>query len=426
MTKTHIPVCIFELLEQINQRGYEAYLVGGAVRDSILGIESKDYDICTNMPLHQVKELYPNFHLMKPNENRNTGVMKIGNLVVEISDFKGVSLFDDLSNRDFTMNAIAMDKDSNIIDPFNGRESFIKKEISLIKKDGSAFQKDPLRILRAIRIAAKMNFEIDDNCKNEMFKHKELLNNVASERVYRELIQILITDNPAKYIRNNIDIFFQILPELKPLQGFEQHNPWHIYDVLEHTLVVLENTPKNIFLRFAALFHDAGKPEKFFIGEDGKGHFYGHPEASAKIFDKISSRLKMDNKTKKVVRQLIEKHDMTMSKKPEKAYQFIKENGIDFTILLFELKKADNKGQNPEYARPVIKELIDIEKLYKSCILVIKNLQINGDKINELGIRGQKVKIIIEDVTRQILKQKLENSEEQIISYIEETYKQRK
>lgn len=426
MKELYIPRDILDIIKNINANGHEAYLVGGAVRDSILGIESKDYDICTNMPLEKIKELYPNFHLMKPNDNRNTGVMKIENLVVEISDFKGVSLFDDLSNRDFTMNAIAMDKDSNIIDPFNGLESLNKKEVSLIKKSGEALKTDPLRILRAIRIAAKMNFEIDDNCKKEMFKQKELLNNVASERIYRELIQILITDNPAKYIRNNIDIFFQILPELKPLQGFEQHNPWHIYDVLEHTLVVLENTPKNIFLRFAALFHDVGKPEKFFIGEDGKGHFYGHPEASAKIFDEVSSRLKMDKKTKKIVRLLIEKHDITFSKKTEKAYQFIKENGIDFVKLLFEIKKADNKGQNPEYASPVIEELNAIETIYNNCILVIQNLQINEDKINELGIKRKRVKIIIDDLVKQILKQNIENTEERIVNYIEENYKQRK
>lgn len=423
MNKLHIPDYIKTILIEINNRGFEAYLVGGAVRDSILGIESKDYDICTNMPLSQIKELYPNFHIMKPNNNRNTGVMRNNELVIEISDFKGSSLLEDLGNRDFTMNAIALNKDGVIIDPFNGIESLNKKELSLIKDSGDAFQKDPLRILRAIRIAARMNFSIDEDCKKEMLKNKNLLDSVAAERIYRELIQLLITDNPAKYIKDNIDIIFQVLPELKDMQNFEQHNPWHIYDVFEHTLVVLEHTPKNIFLRFAALFHDAGKPEKFFIGEDSKGHFYGHPEASAKIFDKVALRLKMDNKTKRIVRQLIEKHDMTLSKKPEKIYQFIKENGIDFTRLLFELKRADNKGQNPDLALPVLEELAEIEKIYNEYILVISNLQLNTIKINELGIKGQRVKIVFDDVIRQILQKRINNSEEEILRYIERKYK---
>lgn len=414
---------IIDILKEINKSGYEAYLVGGAIRDSLLGKENKDFDICTNMPLIEIKTLYPNFHLMKPNNNRSTGVMRINNLEVEISEFKGDSLLEDLSNRDFTINAIAMDKDSNIIDPFNGRESLVKKEISLIKKDGSAFLKDPLRILRAIRIAARMNLSIDEDCKKEMLKNKNLLDNVAAERIYRELIQFLVTDNPAQYIRDNIEVFFQILPELKTMYHFEQQNPWHIYDVLEHTLVVLENTPKNIYLRLAALFHDIGKPEKFFVGEDGKGHFYGHPETSAHIFDEISSRLKMDKKTKKMVRNLIEKHDMTLSRKPEKIYQFIKENGIDFVKLLFELKKADNKGQNPDLALPVLEDLTILEKIYNECILVISNLQLNTDKITSLGIAKKRVKLVFDDVTKQIIQGRINNSEDEILSYIERKYK---
>lgn len=414
---------VIDILKEINKNGYEAYLVGGAVRDSLLGKENKDFDICTNMPLTQIKSLYPNFHLMKPNNNRNTGVMHLNNLEIEISEFKGSSLLEDLSNRDFTINAIAMDKDGKIIDPFNGIESLSNKEISLIKQTGEAFITDPLRILRAIRIAARMNFSIDENCKKEMLKNKKLLDNVASERIYRELIQFLVTDNPAQYIRDNIEVFFQILPELKTMYRFEQQNPWHIYDVLEHTLVVLENTPKNIYLRLAAFFHDIGKPEKFFAGEDGKGHFYGHPEASALIFDKISSRLKMDKKTKKMVRDLIEKHDMTLSRKPEKIYQFIKENGVDFTKLLFELKRADNKGQNPVLAEPVLEDLTILERLYDEYILVISNLQLNAEKITSLGIAKKRLRIVFDDVTKKIIQGQINNSEDEILSYIERKYK---
>ncbi len=311
-----MPDIIKQIIQTINESGYQAYLVGGAVRDYLTDIESKDYDICTNMPLIKIKEQFPKFALMKPNDNRKTGVMRIEGKDIEISEFKGADLLEDLSNRDFTINAIAMDINGKIIDPYNGIESLQQKELSLIKKDGEAFITDPLRILRAIRIAARMNFIIDDNCKIQMNAQKERLVKVPSERIYRELIQLLVTDNPAYYIRESKKIFFQIIPELKPMDRFNQHNKWHLYDVFEHTLNVLENTPQNIYLRFAALFHDIGKPKKFFTDDEGIGHFYGHPEAGAKIFDEISSRLKMDNKTKKIVRLLIEKHDITMSKKP--------------------------------------------------------------------------------------------------------------
>ena len=181
---------------------------------------------------------------MKPNNHRNTGVMRLNNLEIEISEFKGQTIAEDLHNRDFTINAMALDKDGNLIDPYNGLHSLEEKTISLIDKQGTAFIEDPLRILRGIRIAAKMNFNIDSNCHAQMEFKKRLLKDVAVERIYRELIQILVTDNPSHYIRENKQILFEILPELKVMDGFEQHNPWHIYDVFEHTMVVLENTDK--------------------------------------------------------------------------------------------------------------------------------------------------------------------------------------
>ena len=161
---------------------------------------------------------------MKPNNHRNTGVIRLDGLEIEISEFKGHTIAEDLSNRDFTINAMALDKNGNLIDPYNGLKSLQEKKISLIDKKGKAFEEDPIRILRGIRIAARMNFDIDSNCHAEMEFKKKLLNGVAVERIYRELIQILISDKPSHYIRENISIFFEILPELKPMYQFEQKN----------------------------------------------------------------------------------------------------------------------------------------------------------------------------------------------------------
>ena len=416
--KVSIHPTIVSLLTLINNQGYEAYLVGGAVRDSILNKPNNDYDICTNMPLHLIKEIYPNFHLMKPNNHRNTGVIRLDGLEIEISEFKGHTIAEDLSNRDFTINAMALDKNGNLIDPYNGVKSLQEKKISLIDKKGKAFEEDPLRILRGIRIAARMNFDIDSNCHAEMEFKKKLLNGVAVERIYRELIQLLITDNPSHYIRENKQIIFEILPELKPMDGFNQHNSWHIYDVFEHTLVVLENTEKNIFLRFAALFHDIGKPSKFFTDDKGIGHFYGHPEKSEEIFKSIATRLKMDNKTKKLVSKLIKDHDSTLSHKPDKIYEFLKTNGFDYTLLLFKLKRADNLGQNPEKTKTVIEELTKLEELYKEHMLRFDNLQINGSKLIELGYSGQRIKLILDDVTKLVVTNQLSNDEVSIMEYI--------
>lgn len=414
---------IGNLLTTINDCGYEAYLVGGAVRDAILNQPNKDYDICTNMPLYLIKEIYPEFHLMKPNNRRNTGVIRLDGLEIEISDLKGKSITEDLSNRDFTINALALDKNGNLIDPYNGLQSIKNKSISLIDKQGMAFQEDPLRILRAIKLASTMNFKIDKNCKMQMEYKKRLLEEVAVERIYNELIKILISDKPAYYIRENLSIFFEILPDLKPMYQFDQKNPWHIYDVLEHTLVVLENTEKNIYLRLAALFHDIGKPSKFFTDKEGIGHFYGHPERSKEIFDSIANKLKIDRKTKKIVSKLIQDHDLILSKKPTKIYEFIQKNGFDYTLMLFKLKRADNLGQNPEKANSVIEELATTEELYKEQMLKIKNLQLNGTKLVKMGYSGQKIKIILDDVTKQVITNKLRNDEQFITEYINRRYR---
>jgi tRNA nucleotidyltransferase (CCA-adding enzyme) len=409
---------IIELLTKINDCGYEAYLVGGAVRDAILNQPNNDYDICTNMPLHLIKELYPKFHLMKPNNNRNTGVIRLNGLEIEISEFKGNTIAEDLHNRDFTINAMALDKNGNLIDPYNGIESLQQKTISLIDKKGTALQEDPLRILRGIRIAAKMNFEIDQNCKTQMEYKKRLLVEVAVERIYRELIQILISDNPSHYIRDNISIFFEVLPELKSMHQFNQNNPWHIYDVLEHTLVALEHTEKNIFLRFAVLFHDIGKPSKYTIDKEGTGHFYGHPEKSGEMFLAIANRLKMDNKTKKLVSRLIKDHDSKLSKKSDKIYEFLKVNCFDYTLLLFKLKRADNLAQNPEKASPVLEELDTTEQLYKEHMLRFDNLELNGSKLVELGYSGKRIKLILDDVKKLVVTNRLPNDERIIMEYI--------
>lgn len=416
--KVSIHPTIVDLLTLITNQGYEAYLVGGAVRDYILNKPNNDYDICTNMPLHLIKEIFPNFHLMKPNNHRNTGVIRLNGLEIEISDFKGHTIAEDLSNRDFTINAMALDKNGNLIDPYNGLKSLQEKKISLIDKKGKAFEEDPLRILRGIRIAAKTNFDIDSNCRTEMEFKKKLLKEVAVERIYRELIQLLITDNPSHYIRENKQVIFEILPELKPMNEFNQHNPWHIYDVFEHTLVALENTEKNIFLRFAVLFHDIGKPSKFFMDENGVGHFYGHQEKSAEMFNKIATRLKMDNKTKKLVSKLIHEHDNMLSKKPDKIYEFLKLNGFDYTILLFKLKRADNLGQNPVKVKPVLEDLAITEQIYKEYMLRFDNLQLNGSKLVELGYSGKRIKLILDDVSRMVVTNQLPNDEQKIMEYI--------
>ena len=187
-----IPKEIYNIMSNIEKEGKEIYLVGGFVRDSILNKENKDYDLCTNCSLNYIKELYPNFNIMKENNHRNTGILRINNLEIEISEFRGETLKDDLSMRDFTINSLAMDKNGHIYDYFDGLKDIKDKTIRLVDKMGNGIVNDPLRILRAIRFALKYNFNICSSTSSQMIDKKNLLSNVACERILNELSKILI------------------------------------------------------------------------------------------------------------------------------------------------------------------------------------------------------------------------------------------
>lgn len=347
---------IKKLLMLINELGYEAYLVGGAVRDYVIGIPNHDYDIASNIPSEKLKEILPRIKFMKDNDRRHTGTITTNNMVVEISSFKGPNIIEDLSKRDFTINAMAMDANGNIIDPFNGIQDIKEKRVKLIKQNGEAFEIDPLRILRAIRQADKLGFSIDENCKQNMSNNSTLLSNVAGERIYNELSTIIASPNIGHILTDYKNIVFSIFPELEVLDGFNQHNQFHIYDIYNHTIKVVENTEPDLVLRLAALFHDVGKPNVFTLDEMERGHFYNHAEASNAIFLNIAKRLKMDKRTKSRVSRLIRMHEMDLSLKANKMYKFLEKFGLQDMDLLFKLKAADIKGHNPEY-------LFDLETL---------------------------------------------------------------
>lgn len=408
-----------ELMTIIHNANYECYLVGGAVRDLILGIDNKDFDLCTNMPLDELKLLIPSISIMKENNHRNTAIIRNKEYDYEISSYRGNSIEEDLSNRDFKINALALDIDGNLIDPYNGLDDIKNKKISLIKDD--AFIRDPLRILRAIRIANKYNFDIDDNTLQQMDKYKDLLDEVAKERIYEELKKILVFNNISDILLKHKNIFFKIIPNLEKCDGFNQYNDYHIYDVFNHILEVIRNTSNNLELRLATLFHDLGKPDKFFKDEKGVGHFYGHALVSADIFKSFANTYKIDNKTKNNVYKLIKYHDDMLSSKPNKIYNFYKEFGYENIDLLFELKRADALGQNPKY----LNRLEEYDTLYKEYIRVkdiITNIDYDGSKLVELGISGKDIGNILDDVTSMIVCGNLENNSTNITLYVKNKY----
>ena len=425
--KITIPLEIKELMEQIQNQSYHVYLVGGYVRDQILGRENKDYDLCTDMPLEEIKKLYPKFNIMRENDHRNTGNIRIGNLEVEISSFRGKNLQEDLSERDFTMNAIAADQEGNIIDYFNGIDDIKNKKISLIKKNGEGIIRDPIRILRALRFQGTLGFTLEEETEKVLRERRYLLNQAAPERTYQEFAKILCTENATKIIRDYSDIFCVVVPELQNAIGFQQHNPYHDKDVFEHTLSVIDNVPNIVELKLAALFHDLGKPYTYSTGEDGTGHFLGHANVSEKIFHDFAKKYELDKKTESMVAKLVYFHERTLSKKPVKITKFLQSFGTQYLDSLFRLKEADIKGQNPALLNR-LEELKQIEEIYKqkaknNPCLTVKDLKINGRTLIKMGFYNQEIGIILKDVLDKVTCEQLVNEERPITSYVENHYK---
>lgn len=417
-----IPEDLKKYMQLIIDNGYECYLVGGAVRDFLINVDNKDYDLCTNITFDKLKKLIPSVVIMKENEHRNTAIIRSKGVDIEFSTYRGNNLKEDLFNRDFTMNSIAIDVNGNIIDYYNGMDSINNRTIILVDPSGKGFEVDPLRILRAIRLSSKYNFDIDSSTKNQMINKKRLLKNVAPERIVEELKKIIVSNNIDKYLDEYRDIFFEIIPELKDCSGFDQHNDYHVYDIYNHTINVVKNSPNNIYLRLASLFHDIGKPRVFELDEKRVGHFLGHANISYDIFRKFADKYKLDNKTKKIVSDLVLYHEVDLSSKNNKIYNFYKKFNMNRIEMLFYLKVADIMSQNLKYIDRIDKirvletKYIDVRDKYNS-------ITYSGDNLISLGYKGKIIGLILDDVKRQIINNNLDSEVESINKYVLNKYK---
>ena len=420
-----IPEDILEIMKKIAETN-PVYLVGGFVRDNIIGRYTVDYNLCTNMSFDRLLQLFPDMKI-EENDNINIGFLRKNNLDIEITQMRGNTLEEDLSKRDFTMNALACDKDGNIVDYFGGKDDLINRQIDLVQKDGSGIEDNPLRILRALRFEGTHGFTLDPVTKEIINKKSYLLKSYYPDRVYSEFKRIICLDNPTNIIRENKEVFCSIVPGLRETIGFDQKNPHHIYDVFEHTLKVIENTPADTIdgkvLRLTALFHDIGKPRTFTQDENGIGHFYGHPEVSNKAFEAFANYFQISKGTFKKVSKLIKYHDKELSLKPMKMKRFLMEFGTEDLNLLFIIKEADMKAQNPELLEERLKKLEETKKAYFDMIssgicLSIKDLEINDDVLKDMGVEGEKIKFVLDDVLDKVTKEELVNDRNQIVDYI--------
>ena len=350
----------------LKNNGFLAFLVGGCVRDSLLNKKPKDYDITTNALPEQIKQTFKDYTTIDTGIKYGTIVVVINRKNIEITTFRqesnyldnrrpeivkfDTSVNNDLSRRDFTINALAYNKEQGIVDLFNGTEDLKNKVIRCVGDANLRFQEDGLRILRALRFASQLGFEIEEETKKAIFNNKHLLLNISNERIFAELCKLLLGKNVKNILIEFVDVFAVFIPDLIYMKNFEQHSIHHVHDILKHTAIAIEKSKKNLIVRLALLLHDIGKPKTFSLDDKGQGHFYGHAKVSVEIAKKVLKNLRASNYEYKMVVNLIEHHDMDLIDNEKFITRLLNKFGSTFVDYLIEVQIGDNFGQHPKHA----------------------------------------------------------------------------
>ncbi len=407
-----LPDKVKYIINRLTKNGYEAFAVGGCVRDVILGREPSDWDITTSATPGQIKSVF--------NRTIDTGI-EHGTVTVMV-DHEGFEVTtyridgeyrdgrhpdsveftpdikEDLKRRDFTINAMAYNEEKGIVDEFGGVEDLKHGIIRCVGDARARFNEDALRILRAVRFAAQLGFDIEDSTAEAVKELASNLQQISRERICTELDKMLKSPNPDMMGKAyELGITKWIMPEFDTMMETEQKSIYHMYNVGEHTLHVLKNIEPDHYLRWAALLHDVGKPSKQTVGKDGNHHFYGHGEAGAEMTVKILRGLKMDNRTIKIVSSLVKYHDCRIGNSKVDVRRAIVMTGPELFPMLLKLKWADLAGKSKYSKDNTTPVLTDIQNIYEEIIrdkdcISMKDMAVNGKDIIALGVeRGSDV-----------------------------------
>ncbi len=425
-----------EVLGRLEKAGYESYLVGGFVRDRIMGRASSDVDIATKARPNQIEEVFKDFKIIDVGKNFGT-IRVIGHgQEYEITTFRkdfsykdkrrpGQVVFadkieSDLERRDFTINAMAL-RNNELIDPFGGQNDIKEKIIRAVGNPHERISEDYLRALRAVRFAANLGFDIEMNLQEAIRKNYKNLAYISVERQAAELDKILVGPDPARGIRllEKLGLLEEIFPEVKEMVGFNQHSPHHYLDCFDHSLKVLEGTPPDLVTRLGALFHDTGKPATFFLDEEGNGRFFGHQKISQEIAEKRLKYLKYPKKTIEDVGILIGRHMDSSNPYTEKSVaRLLRRLGEDNLKRLFDLQEADilatvhDDISNIEKGRILLKEILE-----RKPVLSRKDLAINGKDLIGLGFeQGPLLGEILKEIERRVFEENLKNDRETLLA----------
>lgn len=441
MTQIQLPDKVRSIITKLESAGYEAYAVGGCVRDSLLGRTPSDWDVTTSAKPQQVKAIFR--HTVDTGIRHGTVTVMLDREGFEVTTYRidgeyedsrhpkevvfTANLIEDLKRRDFTINAFAYNDQSGIVDAFDGMEDLKRGVIRCVGAASERFGEDALRMLRAVRFSAQLGFTIAEETKAAIRALAPSLANISAERIQAELVKLLLSDNP-DYMRDvyGLGITKVILPELDIAFATAQNNPHHQYTVGEHLMQSLRHTGADKSLRLATLMHDIGKPSVRTTDKEGIDHFHGHVEVSERMAVDILKRLKFDNDTIDKVQKYVRYHDYKPEPDARSVRRAISKIGEAYFPQVMELRRADTLAQSDYQRGEKLAQIDEVLRLYaqimekKQCIS-LKTLAITGNDLIALGVpKGRR----IGEILNRLLDEVLQNPESNVHEYLIEKAKE--
>ena len=440
--KIVLPKNVKLIIDILNKNNFEAFIVGGCVRDSIIGLTPHDWDICTNAKPEEIKKCFANFNTFDTGIKHGTISIVIDGEVYEVTTYRIDGTYSDnrrpdsvtftsdiakdLARRDFTINAMAYNEQCGLIDPYCGRNDLSDKIIRCVGNPDFRFNEDALRIIRALRFASVYDFVIENETSKSICKNADLLKNIAVERISVEFNKLLCGNGAEEILNNYRDVIAVFIPEIKPMFDYSQHTKHHNRDLWRHTTYSVKSIDKMPLLRMSMLLHDIGKPRACKRDEDGTCHFKGHPKYSAEMAEIILRRLKYPTDFIETCVTLIKYHDVRFSGSKRQLRHVMSAIGDKNVELLLKIQRADIMAQS-DYKHKEKLEKLDLacevyeEVLADKDCFTLKQLKINGNDIKKLGVtEGVKIGKILKMLLSLVIEDKLENKKSALLNKAEE------
>lgn len=431
------------VIDALSKAGYQAFAVGGCVRDYFLGNPNSDTDITTSAKPFEVEKVLAdkNIKVVETGLKHGTVTAVINRVPLEITTFRTdgeykdsrhpqnvefvSSIEQDLKRRDFTVNAMAYNDECGIIDLFGGREDIENKIIRTVGDPDVRFNEDALRIMRALRFSSVLGFDIEENTKKSVFNNMRLLKNISAERIFSELLKLLCGKNALGVLDEFRDVIGVIIPQLKPTFSCAQNTPWHTYTVYEHIIHSVDFAPKDPVIRLTMLLHDIGKPSVKRTDENGRDHFKTHADAGAQIASDVLKSLKVSNEIYDKVTTLIKYHQSVENVNDVKIKHWFNKIGENYTLALFDVRIADLKAHNLS-KKEVLFEIERLMSLKEEAKMIIKrrepykisDLAVNGLDLISLGYSGREIGNELSHILSLVVDGKLSNNKNDIINFL--------